>query len=47
MTIGHLRRLLYKFSRFLGDIQAVKRGRVVRRVENWAIGRVLRNKSIR
>jgi len=31
MTIAHLRRLLYRFNRFLGDVQAVRRGRVRQR----------------
>ena len=40
MTINHLRRLLYKFNRFLGDVNAVKRGRIVKRSENRIIGRL-------
>jgi hypothetical protein len=41
MTIGHFRRLLYKLNRFLGDVNAVKRGRVVQRTENQIIGRMV------
>ena len=40
VTINHLRRLLYKFNRFLGDLNAVKHGRVVKRTENRIIGRM-------
>jgi len=47
MTISHLRRLLYKINRLLGDVNAVKRGRVRQRAEHKIIGRlaaeVLRN----
>jgi hypothetical protein len=31
---------LYRFNRFLGDVQAVKRGRVVKRTENRVIGKL-------
>jgi hypothetical protein len=40
LTISHLRRLLYKFNRFLGDVNAVKRGRIRQRTENRVIGRL-------
>jgi hypothetical protein len=40
MTISHLRRLLYKFNRFLGDVNAVKRGRIRQRAGNRVIGRI-------
>lgn len=41
MTISGLRRLLYSFNRLLGDYSAVKRGKVVQRIENRMIGRLL------
>lgn len=40
MTISRLRRLIWKTNRFLGDVQAVKRGRIVRRAENRIVGRL-------
>jgi hypothetical protein len=40
MTINRLRSFLYRMNRFLGDVQAVKRGRVVKRAENRIIGRI-------
>jgi hypothetical protein len=40
MTISKLRHHLYKAARILGDVNAVKRGRIVKRTENRAIGRL-------
>jgi hypothetical protein len=39
VTVGQTRSLLYSLARFLGDYQAVKRGRVGRRITNRLIGR--------
>jgi hypothetical protein len=33
------RSLAYAFARFLGDVNAVRRGRITRRLVNRAIGR--------
>lgn len=45
MTIGGLRRLLYSTARILGDVNAVKRGtvgkRLARRIAGRATGRGL------
>jgi hypothetical protein len=37
----NLRSLLYAIARFLGDVSAARRGRVVQRLERRAAGRVL------
>lgn len=39
MTINRTRSVLYKLARLLGDVQAVKRGRVARRVGRRVAGR--------
>jgi hypothetical protein len=39
VTVGKTRGVLYQLSRFLGDYQAVKRGRVGKRIANKLIGR--------
>ena len=39
MTISKTRTLLYKLARFLGDVQAVKRGKVARRVGRRVAGK--------
>lgn len=39
MTISKLRHWLYRFNRGLGDVQAVRRGRIRQRAENRMIGR--------
>jgi hypothetical protein len=39
-TIGKTRRWLYLGGRVLGDVNAVRRGRVGQRVANRALGRV-------
>lgn len=41
MTIGKARRTAYRTARVLGDVQAVRRGRVGQRVVNRAIGRTV------
>jgi hypothetical protein len=40
MTISHLRRLLYRFNKFLGDVQAVRRGRIRQRTQNRIVGKI-------
>lgn len=40
MTIGKIRSWLYRIARFLGDVNAVKRGRVGRRVGRRGAGRL-------
>lgn len=42
MTINKIRSWLYWFAKLLGDVQAVRRGRVVERIENRAIGKLNR-----
>jgi hypothetical protein len=37
---GPMRSLLYKVARFLGDVNAVKKGRVGRRIGRRVVGRV-------
>jgi hypothetical protein len=39
LSVNRTRGFLYSLARFLGDYQAVKRGRVGRRLDNKAIGR--------
>lgn len=39
MTIGKIRTFLYKTAKILGDVNAVKRGRVKQRVKNRLIGK--------
>ena len=36
-----MRSLLYRLARFLGDVSAVRRGRVVQRLERRAAGRLM------
>ena len=40
LTIGRTRSLLYGVARLLGEVNAVKRGRIGQRVANRAFGRV-------
>ncbi|WP_176473373.1 hypothetical protein [Niallia circulans] len=40
MTIGKLRTWLYRIARVLGDINAIKRGRVKQRMKNRFIGKI-------
>jgi hypothetical protein len=39
MTVARTRGFLYKLARFLGDYQAVKRGRIGKRIANKLLGR--------
>ncbi|GAB3798536.1 hypothetical protein [Virgibacillus kimchii] len=39
MKINSLRRVLYTFARILGDVNAVKKGRVGRRIGRRVVGR--------
>jgi hypothetical protein len=41
MTLSKLRRWLYKGQRALGDVQAVRRGRLAQRLTNRIIGRAV------
>lgn len=41
LTIGKIRRAAYKTARVLGDVQAVKKGKVARRVKNRIVGKML------
>jgi len=41
ITIGKIRRAAYKTARVLGDVQAVKKGKVARRVKNRIVGKML------
>lgn len=40
MTIGKIRTVLYKLAKILGDVNAVKRGRIKQRVRNRAVGKI-------
>ena len=40
MTLSKLRGLLYKTARVLGDVQAVRRGRIIKRLHNRIVGRL-------
>lgn len=40
MSIGKLRTILYTVAKILGDINAIKRGRVKERIYNRAIGKI-------
>ena len=40
MTIGKLRSILYTVARLLGDVNAVRRGRVRERIANRIAGRI-------
>jgi hypothetical protein len=42
VTVARTRSLLYSLARFLGDYQAVKNGRVGKRLARRAAGRVTR-----
>lgn len=39
MTIGQIRSLLYGTARFLGDVNAVKRGKVPERIGRRIVGK--------
>ncbi|WP_419924934.1 hypothetical protein [Candidatus Poriferisocius sp.] len=39
MSINRTRSFLYKLSKFLGDVNAVKRGRVGKRIARRALGK--------
>jgi hypothetical protein len=41
LTIGKIRRAAYKTAKVLGDIQAVKKGKVAKRVKNRVVGKLL------
>ena len=41
LTIGKIRRAAYKTAKALGDVQAVKKGKVARRVKNRVVGKLL------
>lgn len=40
MSIGKIRTILYKTARILGDINAIKRGKVKQRVRNRVVGKL-------
>ncbi len=40
MTINKFRSLLYRLARFLGDVQAVEKGRVGKRIARRLAGKV-------
>ena len=40
MSLSAFRSFLYTFARFLGDVQAVRRGRIGQRIVNRVIGRI-------
>jgi len=41
LTIGKIRRAAYKTGKVLGDVNAVKRGKVAKRVKNRIVGKLL------
>ena len=41
LTIPKVRRSLYRSARILGDVQAVRRGRVSRRIARRGVGKLL------
>lgn len=41
MSINKIRSILRRINIILGDVNAVKRGKVHRRVKNRAVGRIL------
>ena len=40
MTIGAIRSLLYGAARILGDVQAVRRGRIGERIQRRLLGKL-------
>ena len=40
MTLSKLRGLLYKTARIIGDVQAIRHGRIVKRIHNRIVGRL-------
>lgn len=40
MSISKTRSVLYKTARILGDVDAVKKGKVVKRTENRILGKL-------
>ena len=47
LTIGKARSFLYAFARLLGDVNAVKRGKVGKRIANRLIGRTMSRRVMR
>lgn len=41
LTIGKIRRAAYKTGKVLGDVQAVKKGKVAKRIKNRVVGKLL------
>lgn len=41
VSISKVRGLLYRLARLLGDVQAVEKGHVVKRVERRVVGRFM------
>ena len=41
LTIGKIRKAAYKTAKVLGDVNAVKKGKVARRVKNRVVGKML------
>ncbi|WP_018931357.1 MULTISPECIES: hypothetical protein [Gracilibacillus] len=39
MTIGKIRTILYKLAKFLGDVNAIRRGKVKQRIKNRVVGK--------
>ncbi|MFP5111822.1 hypothetical protein ACSU64_05520 [Bacillaceae bacterium C204] len=40
MTIGKIRSILYSIAKILGDTNAVKRGKVGKRIERRVVGKI-------
>jgi len=43
MSINGIRSLLYKISRFLGDVNAIQKGKIAERIARRATGRLTGN----
>lgn len=39
MTIGKIRTILYKVAKILGDVNAIKRGKIKQRIKNRVVGK--------
>ena len=44
-SIGKTRSTLYKTTKFLGDVNAIKRGKIGQRLTNRAVGKISGNLS--
>lgn len=40
LTIGKVRTALYKTAKYLGDVDAVRKGRIAQRIKNRILGKI-------